>query len=218
MPSAPPLEYGRYYHIYNRGNNSDVIFSKQEDFKRFLKLFEKFIPPVADTLAWCLMKNHFHFLVRIKDESEIEYLKPLHDISLSEEDKWTMLSNQQLENYNIQELKKPAPSRMLSHLFSSYSMYYNHSHKHSGSIFEKNFHRKNINSTSYLQNLILYIHQNPVHHKVVEDIIEYPWTSYAYYDSNEPSIIQRETGIALFGTLEDFKLLHGKEIGGFEFE
>lgn len=36
-----------------------------------LRPIDKYISPVADTFAWVLMKNHFHFLVRIKSESEI---------------------------------------------------------------------------------------------------------------------------------------------------
>ena len=62
---------GKYYHIYNRGTNGEVLFKHQKYYSEFLQLYSKYIIPVADTLAFCLMQNHFHFLVRTKDENDI---------------------------------------------------------------------------------------------------------------------------------------------------
>ena len=56
------LENGKYYHIYNRGINSATLFKEKTNFEHFLKLYDFHINPVAETYAWCLMKNHFHFL------------------------------------------------------------------------------------------------------------------------------------------------------------
>jgi putative transposase len=61
------LEQGKYYHIFNRGNNKENIFREDQNYQYFLKLYRKYIPPVADTFAYCMMPNHFHFLVRIKE-------------------------------------------------------------------------------------------------------------------------------------------------------
>lgn len=64
------LEFDRYYHIYNRGINSCNLFEETPNYEHFLRLYEKYINPIADTYAYCLMKNHFHLLVRIKDEKK----------------------------------------------------------------------------------------------------------------------------------------------------
>jgi putative transposase len=72
MQVIQPLENGKYYHIYNRGINSDVLFKEKDNYDYFLKLYDLHIEPIAETYAWCLMKNHFHFLVRIKDIEETE--------------------------------------------------------------------------------------------------------------------------------------------------
>jgi putative transposase len=71
------LKHGKYYHIYNRGNNGENLFNSSENYLRFLNLYEKYIDTVAETYAWCLMKNHFHLLVRIKEVEEIGYYKLL---------------------------------------------------------------------------------------------------------------------------------------------
>ena len=60
------IEEGCLYHIFNRGNNSEKIFFEEENYRYFLKLLKKYIVPVADIYAYCLLRNHFHFLVRIK--------------------------------------------------------------------------------------------------------------------------------------------------------
>jgi hypothetical protein len=67
-----PLIGGNYYHIYNRGNNSDNIFYENENYYHFLRLYEKYINPIADTFAWCLLKTHFHILIYLKTDAEID--------------------------------------------------------------------------------------------------------------------------------------------------
>lgn len=69
------LENEKYYHIYNRTNGPVPLFKNAEDYKRFLRLMQRFIPPVADLLAWALMGNHFHFVVRIQEERVYRYSK-----------------------------------------------------------------------------------------------------------------------------------------------
>ncbi len=70
------LENEKYYHIYNRANGNENLFRVKDDYLRFLKLYERHIPPVADTLAWVLMANHFHLVVRIKSERYYKYSRP----------------------------------------------------------------------------------------------------------------------------------------------
>ncbi len=54
------------YHIYNQGNNRKVIFYNRENYLFFLRKIRTHILPFADILAWCLMPNHFHFMVEVK--------------------------------------------------------------------------------------------------------------------------------------------------------
>lgn len=46
-----PLENGKYYHIYNRGNNGIDLFYDKENYLHFLKLYQKYIDPIAETFA-----------------------------------------------------------------------------------------------------------------------------------------------------------------------
>ncbi|MEI7726803.1 MAG: hypothetical protein WCK09_16960 [Bacteroidota bacterium] len=58
MKHPPPLEYDRYYHIYNRGNNGENLFIEPSNYEHFLRLYSEYITPVAETFAWVLIKNH----------------------------------------------------------------------------------------------------------------------------------------------------------------
>ncbi len=60
------LQFGISYHIYNRGNNGENIFVEERNYSYFLRLYAKYIAPIADTFAYCLLRNHFHILLRVK--------------------------------------------------------------------------------------------------------------------------------------------------------
>ncbi len=61
------LEEGFFYHIFNRGNNKQKIFLEEENYLYFLKLLNKYIVPIADIYCYCLLDNHFHLLISIKE-------------------------------------------------------------------------------------------------------------------------------------------------------
>ncbi len=54
---------GRIYHVFNQGNNRQTIFYQNKDYLTFLNLYKRLFTNIASTIAWCLMSNHFHFLI-----------------------------------------------------------------------------------------------------------------------------------------------------------
>lgn len=86
---------GGYYHIYNRGVAKQDIFREERDYKMFLSFLKEYLLPlehpdfikidrissrrkpqscfgVVQLLAYCLMPNHFHLLVKNIAERGIE--------------------------------------------------------------------------------------------------------------------------------------------------
>ncbi|MDX1544401.1 MAG: transposase [Christiangramia sp.] len=63
-----PLIADSYYHIFNRGNNKQPIFFEEKNYYYFLNLIKKYLVPVCDIYAYCLLSNHFHLLIKTKGE------------------------------------------------------------------------------------------------------------------------------------------------------
>ena len=182
------IEEGYFYHIYNRGNNSEKIFFSEENYAYFLKLLTKYIFPVADIYAYCLLNNHFHILVRIKEKNEIEINK--------------------LKFSTIEKPKKVSASRQFSHFLNAYSQAVNKKYARTGSLFEKRFERKRISDNHYLRQVILYINTNPLKHNLVEKPKDYKWSSYNSHISNAKTKLKRKEVIELFDNVENFVLCH----------
>lgn len=61
-------------------------------------------------------------------------------------------------------LKRPNPTKHLSHLFNAYCKYFNLVYNRHGSLFERPFRLKHIDNEAYMKRIVVYIHNNPVHH------------------------------------------------------
>jgi putative transposase len=60
---------GQYYHLYNRGHNRQTIFFERENYLFFLRQVRQYLTTQGiDILAYCLMPNHYHFLVQLQHD------------------------------------------------------------------------------------------------------------------------------------------------------
>jgi len=56
---------GSYYHVFNRGINRNKIFINESDYLRALGLIGYYVRKYnISIIAYCLMPNHYHFLLR----------------------------------------------------------------------------------------------------------------------------------------------------------
>jgi len=194
MTSPAALQYGQYYHIYNRGNNQENLFFKERNYRHFLKLYAKYIEPIADTYAYCLLRNHFHLLLRIKTVEEQETLETLR---VSE---------------TLRVFKPREPSQQFGNLFNAYAKAINRAYGRTGSLFQNPFGRVLVDSDAYLVHLITYIHQNPQKHGFVDDFRLWPYSSYHAMLSKKPTHLKREEVLAWFAGPTAFQASHQKEV------
>jgi hypothetical protein len=74
------FEEHKFYHIYNRTVDKKPMFSSDDNYRFFLQRYDHYLSPVLDTYAYCLLGNHFHLLVRVKDLTTFQKLSNLpHD-------------------------------------------------------------------------------------------------------------------------------------------
>lgn len=190
MQHFEPLIPGNFYHIYNHGVGGRDLFRNLDNYEYFLYLYDKHVSPVAETFAWVLMKNHFHLLVRIKEELEVE--GPTPD--------------------RVRNPVRGNVSQQFSKLFNSYAQAFNRRFGLRGALFERPFKRKLIDNKTHLKNVVLYIHNNPVHHGFCSHPVEYPWSSYLTCISVKPTKLCRDAVIGWFDGEANFKHLHDGKV------
>lgn len=76
---APPQYVtGNFYHIYNLGCSRLTIFHEPDDYLDVLKLAKHYSSKYnISVIAYCLLPNHYHFLLR-QDDSARAGLLPQH--------------------------------------------------------------------------------------------------------------------------------------------
>ena len=58
-----------YYHIYNRAIAGNLLFQEPGNYPFFLTKVEKYILPKADLIAYCLMPNHYHLVLKLNTDN-----------------------------------------------------------------------------------------------------------------------------------------------------
>jgi REP element-mobilizing transposase RayT len=150
---------GEIYHVYNRGNIHQKIFFERRNYPFFLRKMEKHLTPYCHLLAWCLMPNHFHWLIQIKKKDKLD-------------------SRTFAEDGSVIDLNKS-----IGILLRSYTRAINKSYKNSGSLFQQGTKSKNVNTgltkhDNYALICFLYIHQNPVKAKLSTSFEGWDFSSY----------------------------------------
>ncbi len=188
-----PLEPNQYYHIYNRANGKENLFSNDANYFFFLSKYSHYLNPIIDTYAYCLMPNHFHLLVKIKSEEELNVfftaklskgLKPLES--------------------SLERLI----SLQFGHFFNSYTQSYNKQQQRNGSLFFPNFKRKIIDDENYLEKVIHYIHHNPLKHGYCKALENWKFSSYNGILSDNNTLLKREEVISIFDNRQNFIYCH----------
>ncbi len=201
------LKPGSFYHIYNHAVGNDKLFFTENNYIYFLSKFSEYISPIADMYAYCLMSNHFHFLVKIKSDEEIfNFLKgnnkiPEQNLSL-QEFKELSESHPEIDYFNLHLTKQ------FSGFFNGYAQAINNQENRKGNLFIKGFRRIEISSSEYLKDLILYIHTNPVHHHFADSLDSWKHSSYNSILSDKSTRLKRNEVIELFDGRENFIICH----------
>jgi putative transposase len=188
-----------FYHIYNRGNNRETIFKEERNYAFFLERFNKYLSPYAEVYAYCLMPNHFHFLIRVKaielDETQTIGVSKTPMVSPDETTKST-------------KDQTPEIHKAFRNFFMSYAKAINKSYGRTGSLFQQKFKRKLIDDENYFTKLVLYIHYNPVKANIALDYKDWKYSSFNAMVSDKPTFLKRAEVLDWFGKKDNFLISH----------
>lgn len=90
------------------------------------------------------------------------------------------------------ETMRPNISKVMHYVKGSYTTYYNLRHRRSGHLFQGRFKSLVVDKDSYFLELSRYIHLNPVHAGIVQNPLEYVWSSYRGYMGKKDEYIDRD--------------------------
>lgn len=191
-----PLFPGGQYHVLSRAVGSEKLFRETKNYQFLLSKFDKHVSPVADTFCYSLLPNHFHFLVKIKEEQSI--IKHFEEIKKNK-----AYSREKAPDFIMERF---------SNWLNSYTKSFNKAYNRKGSLFIDYLKRVEINSQEQLSTTIFYIHKNPVHHGYCRKISQWPWSSYGEILSDKSTKLLRKEVLECFGGKEGFYEYHNREI------
>ncbi len=176
------------YHVYNRGINKQPIFFSHGDYLHFKSLCNKYIIPRCQIIAWCLMPNHFHFIINVDSIS----LEPII--------------------WGGNEM--PAITNGFQLLQSSYAKSTNYKENRTGSLFQQKTKSKFIDDQDHAVTAFWYLHQNPVKALLAENMWNWEYSSYRdYCGMRKDSLCNVALGNKLLHLSEvDFAKMTGVEL------
>lgn len=193
------------FHIYNQGNNRQQVFYKDAHYLDFLGRMRQFLLPHVDFLAYCLMPNHFHFLVYVK---QIEAFFPITQKTPTGRKK----IGESSRTLNLS----------IGVLLRSYTNYLNKNRGTSGSVFRQKTKAKEdwiddfitvdhpafMKESNYGLTCFQYIHKNPKDIVGLTALNDWPYSSYPdYCGQRNGTLCNKELAVQLLGIdLENFKI------------
>ena len=192
-----PLLPGGIYHIFNRAVGNERLFITDGNYRYFLLKMAQHLLPVADVFTYSLMPNHFHLLVRIKNE---KIIIPYFELK---------------KKRNFIDTGNALPDFVMeqfSNWLNGYTKAFNKMYNRKGALFIDYLKRSSMEKDSDLTSFIFYIHKNAVHHGLCKKIGEWKYDGYTSILSNSPTLLQRAEVINWFGNGALFIKFHTQPV------
>src|SRR3989338_2274566 len=187
---------GGYYHIFNRGNNKQNIFSDQRDWVRLLFLILYFQSPI-----------NFYNLGR-----QTSYYVKHRVFNISKDLEKTIIERRYTDLINfaimpnhfhltLAETSEGGISKYMQRVLNSYTKYFNTKYDKVGHLFQGPYKAVPIDNNEQLLYLSTYIHRNPREIQEWKNREKYyPWSSYQDYtkENRWGEILKREVIISQF--------------------
>ncbi len=168
------ISAGEYYHVFNRGNNKQIIFLDNRDWARFLFLIIYLQSPVV-----------FQNLGR-----QVSYFVKNRAFNISEKEENKIIEKRYVKLVNfalmpnhfhliLHELEEGGTAQYMQRVLCAYTKYFNVKYQKSGHLFQGPYKAVHVKNNRQLLYLSTYVHKNPIEiplWKNKEDL--YPWSSY----------------------------------------
>ena len=162
------------YHVYNRSN--ETLFYSRENYLFFLRKLRDYVTPFAHILSYCIMPNHFHIILTVKEEG-----------------------TKCFEKRSVDQIQLLA--RAIGTVQSSYTQALNKQEGRRGSLFAHKTKAKILNDATndYALNCFMYVHQNPKLAELVNKIEDWEFSSFPdYIGKRNGTMINKQLAFDIF--------------------
>jgi putative transposase len=192
-----PLLPSNSYHLFNRAVGNEKLFKSDDNYRYFLSKMAQHILPVADIFTYSLLPNHFHLVVRIKDEKNIiEYFE------LKKKKSFNPI-NFSLPDFVMEQF---------SNWLNGYTKAFNKMYIRKGALFIDYLKRSIVEKENDFTSFIFYVHKNAVHHGICKKIGEWKFDGYQSLLSEKSTLLLRDEVLEWFGSKELFIKFHNQPI------
>ena len=180
------------YHVYNSTGDRKPMFTSSENYAYFIRQFDKYLSNYIKIYAYNLLGNHFHFMIKVNNLTDLTTFQKLSNLELPNEQKTT---------HDI-------VSHHFKKFFQSYAMAFNKEQNRIGTLFQTPFKRVRVEDENYLRELACYINTNAQKHNLVKDFRDWKWSSYHNTISNKDTKLLKEELMGYFGDIDNFEYCH----------
>lgn len=191
-----PLLPDTSYHVLSRAVGDEKLFRQTNDYPLFLSRYQKHISPVANTYGYCLLPNHFHFLIHTKDEQSIQ--REFEKIKNNTEYYPSLASDFIMERF--------------SNFLNSYAKTFNNTYSRKGALFIDYMRRVEVSTQDQLANTLFYIHRNPIHHHYCQSMHEWQWSSYKEIPAARSSFLLQKEVLDWFDGKQGYFNFHTQKL------
>ena len=188
------------YHIICKSVGDQLLFKHEENKLFFLRKYAFYLSPFVDTLAYNLLDNHVHWIIRPKSVVDVK-------LALSR------ILNKELTNTHKRFLDGSVGfheliEQQFNRMHIGYALAFNKRNNRKGHLFNTPFKRIEIKDNFHLTQAIVYVHANAQHHKIIKDFKEWKWSSYHSFLSTLPTLLCRNEVLEWFGGKDIFENMH----------
>jgi putative transposase len=208
-----PLEPDKMYYLFHQSAGKDSLFYSDENYLSFLKCYADMLVPIADTYAYCLLPNQFHYLVKIKSEKIIfDFLKkqnriPEENLSFEEYKNLALNTSSLVGNIFSLQLNK-----QFTNFLNSYQQILTTEQNKKHQLLIQSTKRTLIENDEQFLDTLINIHCSPNDSSTRVDYTKWKFSSYAAYLSERASAINREVALDLFQGRDNFIAEHNKKM------
>lgn len=202
-----PIVTGEIYHTFNRSIARQPIFLNRHSYSRALELiqFYSYIKPR-------LRFSHYN---RLSLKEKADFLEDLEKNGRKQIQIFAFCLMPNHVHFLIRQIEKNGISKFMSNFQNSYAKYLNTKTDRTGALFQSMFKVVRIESNEQLIHTCRYIHLNPLTSYVIKDMDDlenYPWSSYSEYFKENSDLIDTSLISEFFSSKKEFKTFTSDQV------